>query len=442
MEYLPQDIIARKRDGFALSHDSINEWIAAVVTGDVSDAQIAALNMAILLNGMEMDEIAQLTRAMGNSGDVISWLEHNIEGAIVDKHSTGGVGDKTSFLVAPILAACGCYVPMISGRGLGHTGGTLDKLEAIPGFRVNISEDEFIGLVQKNHLAIISANSNMAPADKRIYAVRDVTATVPSEALVTSSILSKKYAAGIKNLVMDIKVGNGAISKDTDTARALAQTIVQTAQLANISCRAVLSDMNEVLGRHAGNSLEILEIIEWYNGKSRDMRLSEVSMELAAQALIGAKQAADVSSAREQVRQVIDDGTAAEYFERMVYGQSGISNILSSYKKYLPKAPVIHDVYSPDFGIITKQNCEQLGMIIVKLNGGRHYTDQVIDYSVGLSHIREVGDFIDAQTPLLSIHAATKEDALKVEADVLSCFEIEEKAKMISPQNPILEIIS
>lgn len=442
MGYLPQDIIARKRDGFSLSQDYINEWITAVVTGDVSDAQIAALNMAILLNGMDMGEIAHLTRAMGNSGDVINWADYGIEGTLVDKHSTGGVGDKTSFLVAPILAACGCYVPMISGRGLGHTGGTLDKLESIPGFRVNISEDEFIGLIQKNHLAIISANNNMAPADKRIYAIRDITATVPSEALVTSSILSKKYAAGIQNLVMDIKVGNGAISKDANTARQLAQTIVKTAQLANISCRAILSDMNEVLGRHAGNSLEILEVIEWYNGKSRDMRLSEVSMELAAQALIGAGLTADVSQSRERVRKVIDDGTAAEYFERMVHAQSGISNILSAYKKYLPKAPVIHDVYSPNFGIITRQNCEQLGLIIVKLNGGRHYADQPIDYGVGLSHIREVGDFIDAQTPLLSIHAATEEDALSVEAEIISCFQIEENAKMLSPKSPILEIIS
>ncbi|MFV0431274.1 MAG: thymidine phosphorylase [Alphaproteobacteria bacterium] len=443
MQFLPQDIIARKRDGFALLQEHIDDWIAAVVHDEVSDAQIAALNMAIVLNGMETEEIAYLTQAMAYSGNVINWPSYGVNGIMVDKHSTGGVGDKTSFLVAPILAACGCYVPMISGRGLGHTGGTLDKLESIPNFRTQLSEDEFAHHVQQNRLAIVSATQNIAPADRRIYAVRDVTATVPSLALIVSSILSKKIASGTQNLVMDVKLGTGGFNQDIETARNLAQMLVKTAELASIKCRAVLSDMNEILGHYAGNSLEILEVIEWFNGKGgRDIRLTELSMELASQSLMSAGLEDNIASAREKIRSVIDNGRAAEYFERMIQAQSGISNILSDYKKYLPQAPYIHDVYAQNAGFITAQDCRSLGLVIVKLGGGRSRPNQKLDLSVGLSHICKVGDFVDEQTPLLSIHAASLEDALHLEQEVIAAFEVSDNAPINHNPNPILEVIS
>ncbi len=440
MKFLPQDIISVKRDKNALTAEHIQYWVESVSKGEISDSQIAALNMAILLNGMDYNEVALLTKAMSHSGEVIDWRKHIGDAPVLDKHSTGGVGDKTSFLIAPILAALNCYVPMISGRSLGHTGGTLDKLEAIEGLSVHMELADFIANIKKNRLAIIAANKNMAPADGRIYAVRDETATVSSQPLIVSSILSKKMAAGVQNLIMDVKYGIGSFNKTREAAKNLAEALTKTAQFAGLHCHALITDMNETLGFSIGNSLEIFEIIDGFNHKEkREQRLWQVSQSLAAQALIIAGIESDSQKAQQKVNAVIDNGKAAEFFETMIHSQGGPHNLLSQADKYLPKAPVQIDVYSNAAGYITAQDCYKLAMMNIRLGGGRTHKEQKLDYSVGFTNIQKIGQYVDNQTPLLRLHAASDDDAQMIVKELQSAFVIGDEKPI--EQNPILDVI-
>ncbi len=441
MAFLPQDIIATKRDGNRLSKEQIHLWIKAVSQDKVTNAQIAALNMAILLKGMDYDEMAFLTEAMSRSGDIINWKEHIDNHPVVDKHSTGGVGDKTSFFIAPILAALNCYVPMISGRSLGHTGGTLDKLEAIKGFSVQMEMPDFIKNVKKNRLAIIAANKNMAPADGRIYAIRDETATVTSQPLIVSSILSKKMAAGVQNLIMDVKYGIGSFNKTKENAQNLAEALTKTAQYAGLNCHAMITDMNETLGFTIGNSLEIKEIVDGFNHKDkREERLWQISKALAAQALLTAHMETDFQKAEQKVEEVIHNGLAAEYFEKMIHAQGGPHNFLSQADDYLPKAPVQIDIFSPSEGYITEQDCYKLAIMNIHLGGGRTHKEQKLDYSVGFSNIQKIGHYVDNQTPLLTLHASNREDREKLQKEIQSAFVI--SSQKPSVQSPILDVIA
>ncbi len=443
MKHLPIEIIASKRDGNTLSALVIEDWINGIASEEVSDAQIAAFTMAVFLQGMDETEITSMTLAMMRSGYVMDWKAYGLEDAtIVDKHSTGGVGDKTSFLIAPILAACDCYVPMISGRGLGHTGGTLDKLEAIKDFKVDYTKEEFASQVKEHKLAIVSAGSDIAPADKRIYAVRDVTATTACLPLITSSILSKKMAAGLKALSLDVKTGHGAFLPKFEDSQTLAQTIVGVARQAGLPCHALITDMNANLGYHAGNSLEILEIIDWFNKPDqREQRLTDITIALCVHGLLAAGKASSENEAEAMVNKVIQNGQAAEYFERLISLQSGHHHFLSDYANLMPKAPICVDLFADQEGLITMQDSRQLGMAIIKLGGGRKTSGQKLDHSVGLANVKTIGDRVDANTPLMQIHARSLDDAHMVQDMIKNAFVIDPNAVAVEQVPAVMEII-
>jgi len=309
---LPQEIVRRKRDGVTLSEAEIEFFVSGLADGSIGEGQVAAFAMAVFFRGMDMAERVALTRAMMRSGDQLSWRDTGLDGPVLDKHSTGGVGDKVSLMLAPIVAACGAFVPMISGRGLGHTGGTLDKLESIPGYTTQPDNDRFRQVVREVGCAIIGQTGNLAPADKRFYAIRDVTATVESIALITASILSKKLAAGLEGLAMDVKTGSGAFAADIGMARELADSIVQVANGAGVRTTALITDMNQVLGVTAGNAVEVREAVDYLTGSRRDPRLHAVTMALAGEMLATGRLAPDPTEGRTMAERVLASGRAAE----------------------------------------------------------------------------------------------------------------------------------
>jgi len=400
---LPQEIIRRKRDGCALSGDEIRAFIAGVVSGEISDAQIAALAMAVHLRGMDAEETAALTLAMRDSGRVLAWP--GMPGPVVDKHSTGGVGDKVSLLLAPILAACGAYVPMISGRGLGHTGGTLDKLESIPGYDTRPAVERFQRILREVGCAIVGQTPDLAPADGRIYAVRDVTATVESVPLITASILAKKLAEGIEALVMDVKVGSGAFLPECARARELARTLVAVAAAAGLPCCALLTDMNRVLGRTAGNALEVAEAVRALRGEGTDPRLEEVTFALAGELLAMSGLARDVGEGRMRAQAALSSGAAAERFAKMVHALGGPADFVESFEAQLPRAPLVRAVPAPRSGFITAVNLRALGLAVVALGGGRTRVEDRIDHAVGITDPSPPGAEIRAGDPLCVLHA-------------------------------------
>jgi len=337
--YLAQEIIRKKRDGQALTEDEIRFFINGVRDNSVSEGQIAALAMTIYFHDMSLPERVALTMAMRDSGTVLNWASLNLNGPVVDKHSTGGVGDVTSLMLGPMVAACGGYIPMISGRGLGHTGGTLDKLEAIPGFDIFPSDDHFRQTIKQVGVAIIGQTNSLAPADKRFYATRDITATVDSIPLITASILAKKLAEGLDALVMDVKVGSGAFMPTWEASESLAQAIVGVANGAGCRTTALLTDMNQVLASSAGNALEVREAVRFLTGEQRNPRLLDVTLALCSEMLISGKLAANETDAREQLLAVLDNGKAAEVFARMVAAQRGPTDFVERYDSYLT-APV------------------------------------------------------------------------------------------------------
>ena len=407
---LPVQIIQTKRDGGTLSAEQIQSFVRGLTDESWSEGAVAALAMAILLRGMQRDEVVALTRAMLHSGDVMDWSGARLPGPVTDKHSTGGVGDKVSLMLAPIVAACSAVVPMVSGRGLGHTGGTLDKMQAIPGYDVAPARERLQQVLREVGCAIIGASARVAPADRRLYAIRDVTGTVESVPLITASILSKKLAAGLQSLVLDVKVGNGAFASSLPMARELATSLVQVANAAGLPTEAVLTDMNEVLGSTAGNALELQEALDFLDGTAREPRLLEVTLVLAAQMLRLAGLAPDLAAARAAAESALASGRAAERFARMVAALGGPADVFRA-ARALPPAPVQRELRAPHAGVITAMDTRAIGHAVVALGGGRLRASDAIDPRVGLSHCRPIGSVLQAGEPLLRVHAATESAA-------------------------------
>ena len=406
--FLPQEIIRKKRDGQPLTTPEIDFFIQGVADDSISDSQIAAFAMAIFFNEMTMSERIALTCAMRDSGMVINWDHMNFSGPIVDKHSTGGVGDVTSLMLGPMVAACGGFVPMISGRGLGHTGGTLDKLESISGYNIMPNNDIFADVTKDAGVAIIGQTGNLAPADKRVYAVRDITATVDNISLITASILSKKLAAGLDSLVMDVKVGSGAFMPTYQASQELAKSIVAVANGAGTKTTAILTDMNQVLASSAGNALEVREAVQFLTGEYQNPRLYEVTMALCAEMLILGNLAKDTAQAREKLQQVLDNGSAATCFGKMVAGLGGPKDFVENYANYLEKAEIIKPVYAKDNGIVSAMDTRAIGMAVVSMGGGRRVATDKIDYAVGFDSFIRLGETANSEKPLAVIHARTE----------------------------------
>lgn len=402
------DVIRKKRDGAALNDAEIAYFVAGLADGSIPAEQVSALAMAIFLNSMSSEETARLTTGMAASGTMLDWHAEGIDGPVVDKHSTGGVGDKVSFLLAPIVAACGGYVPMISGRGLGHTGGTTDKIESIPGYNALPEFAAFRRVVQDAGCAIIGQTSELAPADGRFYAIRDVTATVESVPLITASILSKKLAAGLDALVMDVKVGSGAFMSSMDNATQLAESIIATAAAAGLKTHALITDMNECLGDTAGNALEIAEAMEFLANEHREKRLDEVVLALCAEMLLMTSLASNQEDARERVERAIISGDALAVFGKMVDGLGGPADFVERYRDYLPAAPVSVPVHARRKGFVVGMDAFAVGNAIIELGGGRRKLAETLDLSVGLSGIAHIGDCVDAERPLATIHGASE----------------------------------
>jgi len=430
---LPADIIRAKRDGAALSRLQIEAFVSGLVDGSWGEGQVAALAMAIVLRGMQPDEVVALTWAMTDSGERLSWHDAGLPGPIVDKHSTGGVGDKVSLVLAPLVAACGGVVPMISGRGLGHTGGTLDKLEALPGYRIDPPREQLLAVLRSAGCAIVGASARLAPADKRLYAVRDVTATVESLPLITASILSKKLAAGLGTLVMDVKVGNGAFSATLPEARALATSLVRVAHGAGLPTEGVISDMNQVLGHSAGNALELQEALDFLDGrKPRDARLTALTLALAAHMLRQAGLAADLAQAEGRATEALLSGRAAEHFARMVAGLGGPADVFHAGRR-LAAAPVLRPLPAPRNGVLAHIDTRRLGLVVVGLGGGRRQAGDVLDPRVGLSGVQGLGQPVQAGEPLLWVHAAHDADADAALAALAPALQLADVAPAIGP---------
>lgn len=428
--WMPQEVIRKKRDGEILEREDIRKFVMGIADDSVSEGQAAAFAMATVLKGMNIDERAELTMAMRDSGDVMNW---DLPGPVVDKHSTGGVGDLVSLVLGPILAACGCYVPMISGRGLGHTGGTLDKLESIPGYNIMPSNERFHEIVEQVGIAIIGQTGDLAPSDKRLYAIRDVTATVDSIDLITASILGKKLAEGLEALVMDVKVGNGAFMTDLDAAKELAESIVRVANKAGVKTQAQITDMNQPLARAAGNAVEIWETIRLLKGEVESERLLEVIISLAASTLEAAGLAEDLDKARLMAEEALQSGRAAEVFSKMVEALGGPADLLEKPEAYLPKAKLSQPVYAAQAGFVQAINARAVGMAVIALGGGRLRPQDDINHAVGLTQLAQLGEQVDAETPIAVIHAETEEQLAQVEKALLEAYVVGAESQPATP---------
>ncbi|MEM5470990.1 thymidine phosphorylase [Hoeflea sp. AS60] len=403
MSFLPQEIIRTKRDGGELDPADIAVFIRGLTDGSVSEGQVAAFAMAVFFQDMSRSEAVALTVSMRDSGEVLSWPE--LDRPVVDKHSTGGVGDNVSLMLAPIAAACGLAVPMISGRGLGHTGGTLDKMESIPGYTAMPDSVLFRKVVGSSGCAIIGQTGNLAPADKRFYGVRDVTATVESVPLITASILSKKLAAGLGALVLDVKCGNGAFMDSPDRANELARSLVEVAVGAGMPTTALVTDMNQPLASAAGNAVEVRNAADFLTGKARDGRLLQVTLALAAEMLVSGGLAADVEEATTRALAVLDDGSAAERFNRMVAELGGPLDFLGDPDSHLEKAPLVSACLAGRDGYVTGYDTRAVGLSVVALGGGRTRPGDPVDHAVGLTGLLPVGTRVEKDTPIALVHA-------------------------------------
>lgn len=422
-------IIAQLRKGEDPSREELAWFARGLADGTVSDAQAGAFAMGVCLRGLSEEGRVALTLAMRDSGDTMSW---DLPGPALDKHSTGGVGDCVSLVLAPALAACGAYVPMVSGRGLGHTGGTLDKLEAIPGYQTGLDETQFGKVVRDAGASIVSATAEIAPADKRLYAVRDVTGTVESLDLITASILSKKLAAGLHGLVLDVKVGSGAFMKTLEDAEALADSLVSTANLAGCPTSAVISDMNQPLAPSLGNALEVAECMEVLCG-AKGGPLAELSVSLGGVLLANAGLAADVEAGVTKMVEVLANGQAAERFGKMVAAHGGPMGFVEEWQRFLPEASVIREVKAPLDGYVTQIDGEALGLAVVGLGGGRMVENDVIDPAVGFSEVVRLGAQVKAGDPLLRVHASREDKADAAAAAVLAAMDIGDQMPDMPP---------
>ncbi len=438
--FLPQEVIRKKRDGLTLSGGEIRDFVGALTAGAASEGQVGAFAMAVFFNSMSAAECTALTLAMRDSGEVLQWDRERLRGPVIDKHSTGGVGDCVSLMLAPMLAACGAHVPMISGRGLGHTGGTLDKLASIPGYSLTPDPKTFRAVVQNTGCAIIGQTAALAPADSRLYAVRDVTATVESVALITASILSKKLAAGLDALVMDIKVGNGAFMNDLDKARSLAASINRVAREAGLQTRALITDMNQPLAPVAGNALEVRECVAYLTGARRDARLHEVVMALGVALIACVGIAADEADARERLEHSLSSGKALQLFDQMIKDLGGPSAFSDTADTHLPSAPAIQAVPSLADGYICAIDTRMLGMAVVSLGGGRRHPNDRIDPTVGLDQILRIGQEVSLGDPLCRVHAADVSAAEHAAATVRAAIHIGSNPE--APVSAVLEEVA
>ena len=400
---LPQEVIRRKRDGSSLTTDEVKDFITGLTSGAVSEGQVAAFAMAVFFRGMSREEAVGLTLAMRDSGTVLKW---DLPGPVVDKHSSGGIGDNLSLMLAPRLAACGAYVPMITGRGLGHTGGTLDKLDSIPGYATQPGLALFRKATREAGCAIIGQTADLAPADKRLYGIRDVTATVESVPLITASILSKKLAAGLGHLVLDVKMGSGAFMTRMADAEALAESLVDVANGAGLPTTALVTDMSEPLAPCAGNALEVAHACEFLLCRRDDPRVMDITLALGTELLLSAGIDSDAATARARLATTITGGRAAEHFERMVRALGGPADFLSNYRSYLAPAPIIRPVHADEDGFVSSIRTRELGLAVIELGGGRRVASDAIDHRVGLSQLLGKGARADRATPLCLVHAA------------------------------------
>ena len=425
-------LIAKVRDGGALSQAELGWFAQGLASGAVSDAQAGAFAMAVLLKGLGEAGRVALTRAMRDTGTVMTW---DLPGPVLDKHSTGGIGDCVSLLLAPALAACGAYVPMISGRGLGHTGGTLDKLESIPGFRTTLTEDALRRQMADVGCAIVAAGGEIAPADRRLYAVRDVTGTVESIDLITASILSKKLAAGLEGLVLDVKCGSGAFMKNLEDAEALARALVNTAQGAGCMTTALITDMSQPLATAAGNALEVIEVMETLTGTSVNAALWDLTAALGGEALALGGLAADAQDGAARIIQALESGAAADCFGRMVAAQGGPADFVDRWPDRLPAAPVVMEVPALDDGVIAAIDGQALGLAVVHLGAGRLQMMDRVNPSVGLSDMAGLGEETGAGVPIAMVHAATEEAARTAVRAVQAAYTI---AAVAPPEPPLV----
>jgi len=422
-------INAKLRRGETPAEDALRWFAEGLASGAVTDAQAGAFAMAVCLQGLSVEGRRALTLAMRDTGDVLAW---DLDGPVLDKHSTGGVGDCVSLLLAPALAACGAYVPMISGRGLGHTGGTLDKLEAIPGVSTQVSEDHLRRMMRDMGCAIVGATAQIAPADKRLYAIRDVTATVESLDLITASILSKKLAASPEALVLDVKIGSGAFMKTAEEARALAQSLCDTANAAGCKTSALITDMNQPLAPALGNALEVAEVMRVLTGGASGP-LAEISAVLGGELLAHAGLAADAIEGAAKITEALSDGRAAERFARMITALGGPADFAARWRDHLPGSEVVREVKAPSAGYFNAMNGEALGLAVVQLGGGRMVESDRIHPGVGISDIVRLGQKAGAGDTLARIHAASDDAAERAEAAFLAAVSIGEAPQTLPP---------
>ena len=430
---LAQEIIRAKRDGEVLAAGDIKALIAALTDGSLSEGQAAAFAMAVFFRGLEQAETVALTRAMADSGDVLEWSRLALPGPVLDKHSTGGVGDNVSLMLAPLVAACGGFVPMISGRGLGHTGGTLDKLDAIPGYNTRPDAELLTRVVREAGAAIIGQTKRLAPADQRLYAIRDVTATVESIPLITASILSKKLAAGLQGLVMDVKCGNGAFMPTLEQAKALAASIVDVARACGLPTAALITAMDAPLAPVAGNALEVSQAVAWLKGEREDARLREVVMALGVRMLRLGGLAESDEEAAEKLAKALHSGAAAERLARMIAGLGGPKDFVEQPQKYLAAAPVLLPVPAPQSGFVDTIATRALGLVVVELGGGRRRAEDAIDPAVGLSDLALSGQWIERGAPLALVHARDEETAKAAAARVVQCYQLSDTRNLEQP---------
>lgn len=427
---IPQEIIRKKRDNHILSQEDISSFVGGITDNTVSDAQIAAFTMATFINGMSDDEIVHLTNAMKHSGKVLSWPD--LDGYVIDKHSTGGVGDLVSLVLGPLVAAADIYVPMIAGKGLGHTGGTIDKLHAIPGYNTYPDEAKFKAVVKDLGIAIIGQTSEFAPADRRVYGVRDISGTVESIPLVTASILSKKLAEGLNGLVMDVKVGNGAVMPTYAQSKALAESIARVANLAGVTTRVLMTDMNQPLSNAAGNALEMVETIKILVGESKDKRLIEVILQQAAHMISIAKNI-DVDSAYKLASDLLSSGKAAEKFTQMIVQMGGPADLIENHQTIFKPAPIIKPVYASEAGLVQAIDTHGIGMTVVALGGGRSHPDDALDYRVGLTGLVEKGASVSTSDPIAMIHANSEDSFENAKKRLLSAYTVGNDSVTVEP---------
>lgn len=412
---LPQEVIKHKRDGKKLTTEEIDFFIRGVTDWSVSECQIAAFTMAAYLRGMDTAETVALTKAMAESGERLDWTDAGLDGPVLDKHSTGGVGDTVSLVLAPAVAACGGYVPMISGRGLGFTGGTVDKIESIPGYGVAPSPEKFKDITKKAGCAIIGQTGDLALADKRIYAVRDAVATIESVPLITASVLSKKLAEGLDGLVIELTCGNGAFMPDVESAKGLARLMVDTAAGVGLFTRAVITDMNQVLGGAVGNAVEVLQAVEFLTGKKQNPRLKEAVLTIGSELLPIKGLAAGADDARQKLERAFASGEAAERFGRMVAESGGPAGLTDDPEKYLPRAEIVRPVFAETEGYVDSVDAKAVGQTMSILGGQRHDAGQTINPAVGCTDFISVGEKAAKDRPIAVVHAADEDSFARAE---------------------------